>query len=98
MKNVTRSDATLILSNGELRGGSKLTLELAVKYDKPHLHIDYLKLAMFDAIANGRLWLLKVQPKTLNIAGSRASEDPRIYAIARDFLDLLFAPDTKNEA
>src|SRR5688572_30647391 len=39
--NVKSADATLILSHGELKGGSLLTLKFAEKYKKPFLHIDF---------------------------------------------------------
>lgn len=38
--NVTDSDGTLILTHGELTGGSKLTREYAHKHHKPCLHVD----------------------------------------------------------
>ena len=39
-QNVIDSDGTLIISHGRLTGGSALTLELAMKHTKPHLHLD----------------------------------------------------------
>lgn len=85
--NVRDSDATLILSHGDLNGGSKLTFELAEKYRKPCLHIDFLKINMQTAMEKTRTWLDSNDVKVLNAAGARASEDERIYEKTKDFLD-----------
>ncbi len=78
-QNVLDGDATLIVSHGKLTGGSKLTATLAQKHAKPCLHIDLQSVSM--AIASRRLvaWLTENDIKILNVAGSRASEDPEIY-------------------
>src|SRR5210317_2583040 len=39
-KNVQDGDGTLILSRGQLSGGSEYTREMAIKHDRPWLHID----------------------------------------------------------
>lgn len=89
-QNVIHSDATLILSEGELSGGSKLTFELAIAHGKPFLHVNFLKLSMPSAVRTVRLWLADIQPGTLNVAGPRASEDAGIYTVTRNFLNDLF--------
>lgn len=89
--NVKNSEATLILSHGELKGGSLLTKEFAEKYKKPFLHIDFSALPFDHAARKTRKWLDSIDYKTLNIAGSRASEDSEIYDKAKTFLQKLFA-------
>ena len=89
--NVKTSDATLILSHGELKGGSLLTLEIAEKYKKPFLHIDFSALPLEQAIEKTQKWLDSIDCKTLNVAGSRASEDSKIYEKTKNFLQKLFA-------
>ncbi|MFZ0612802.1 MAG: putative molybdenum carrier protein [Desulfobacterales bacterium] len=77
--NVVDSGGTLILTHGQPKGGSKLTVELARKHRKPHLHIDLDALrgdAGLYAIVN---WLAQNRIEVLNVAGSRAGEDPEIY-------------------
>jgi hypothetical protein len=88
--NVKNSDATLILSHGALQGGSKLTKEFAEKYRKPFLHIDFSVLTIQQAIEETSKWLDSIEYETLNIAGSRASEDAEIYAKTKEFLEKLF--------
>ena len=89
-RNVTDSDATLILSNGKLRGGSKLTRELAERLQKPHFHLDF-SCANSDQARNETLdWLSSINCPKLNVAGPRASEDPRIYDQTKRLLSKLF--------
>lgn len=89
--NIKNSDATLILSHGELKGGSLLTKEFAEKYKKPFLHIDFSALPVEQAARKTQKWLDSIDCKTLNVAGSRASEDAEIYDKAKIFLQKLFA-------
>jgi hypothetical protein len=76
--NVRDSDATLIVSHGPLAGGSLLTLQEATRIGKPVLHLDLDLLSGATASERLRSWLAVVRPGTLNVAGPRASEDPRI--------------------
>ena len=78
--NVRDSDASLIVSHGALAGGSRLTLDEATRAGKPHLHLDLDELSLPAASARLVDWLADVRPRVLNVAGPRASEDPRIAA------------------
>lgn len=89
--NVKSADVTLILSHGELKGGSLLTLEFAKKYKKPFLHIDFSALSLEQAARKTQKWLDSIECKTLNIAGARSSEDSEIYEKTKIFLQKLFA-------
>lgn len=88
--NVINSDATLILSHGEPNGGSLLTIEFAEKHQKPFLPIDFSNLSLEKAIEKMKNWLDLMSVETLNIAGSRASEDREIYEKTKYFLTKLF--------
>jgi hypothetical protein len=85
-RNVRDSDATLILSHGSLSGGSALTRELARQAGRPVLHLDLAATTATRATSRLVAWLARLQPSTLNVAGPRASEDPRIYDAARAVL------------
>jgi hypothetical protein len=76
--NVRDSDATLVVSHGPLSGGSLLTYREATRRGRPLLHLDLTALAHADAVAKLREWLRTEDPTTLNVAGPRASHDPRI--------------------
>ena len=88
--NVKNSDAVLILSHGDLKGGSLLTSEFAEKYKKPFLHIDFSALSFEQAARKMQKWLDSIDCKNLNVAGSRASEDAKIYDKTKKLLRHVF--------
>jgi hypothetical protein len=77
--NVADSDGTLIITHGELKGGSRLTAEYALKHQKPHLHINLDVLRGDDVLYAIVNWTAENHIAVLNVAGSRASEDPDLY-------------------
>ena len=86
-QNVVDSDATLILYERRLRGGTLLTQKVAVSEGKPHLCV-----AMGDdAVGAIRDWLRQWKPMALNIAGPRESSHPGIGSRAFDLLISVFA-------
>ncbi len=93
-KNIIESDGTLIISHGTLTGGSELTRKLANKHNKPFLHIDMDSMEILPAVHRFQTWLTDNGIKVLNVAGSRASEDPRIYLMTTKILELSLAPST----
>lgn len=88
--NVRYADATMIFSHGDLKGGSKLTLEMCDKHAKPRLHIDFEKTDFSQAVKKAQQFVIFSNCQTLNIAGARASEDAQIYEKVKDFLEKLF--------
>ena len=84
--NVRDSDATLIVSHGPLVGGSLLTLQEAERIGRPVLHLDLDRRSPASAGEALRRWLAEVEPSVLNVAGPRASEDPRIAFATRAVL------------
>ncbi len=89
-KNVAASDGTLILAHGQLTGGSALTKELAEKHSRPCLNIDLNIIPAFKAATLITTWIELHHIKTLNVAGPRASNDPKIYPKAKDILESAF--------
>ena len=81
--NVRNSDATLIFRHGALFGGSEYTERMARKHGKPCLHVDFDKYDADRAVRLLKTWLADTQPGVLNVAGPRASDDPRIYSEAK---------------
>jgi hypothetical protein len=86
-RNVRDSDATLLLSHGAPTGGTALTLEVAARLGRPHLHLDLDATSPSGATRLLRDWLGGVRPRTLNVAGPRASKDPEIFAASRFILE-----------
>ena len=89
--NVVSSEGTLILSHGPPEGGAKLTNELAAQFNKPRLHIDLSAIGYGEAVIKITYWLDSGSIKVLNIAGPRASEDPKIYEATLSLLRGLLA-------
>jgi hypothetical protein len=88
--NVLHSDGTLILTHGELTGGSLLTKKYAIKHKKPCLHINLISTPVFKATTDISRWIKVYNIKILNIAGSRASKDPKIYDATIKVLEAVF--------
>lgn len=76
-RNVLDSDATLILCHGELRGGTKQTLELALRHGKPHMIV---RLDRSPSMQDVIQWLGENNVRTLNVAGPRESNAPGVEA------------------
>jgi hypothetical protein len=85
--NARDSDATLILHRGPLSGGTRLTAELAARYERPVLMLDLAGDPSLDEAAE---WIRRQGIRVLNVAGPREEHAPGIYADARDFLSRLF--------
>ena len=92
-KNVIDSDGTLILCRGGLSGGTLLTREYALQYNRPYRVVD---LAEFDeetvdsAVASVADWLVEHGISVLNVAGPRESQNRGIAVAAKTFMLLLF--------
>ncbi len=86
-QNVIASDATLILYEGKLKGGTLLTRRVCRRLSKAHL------CTRFDdhTVEDVRQWLQETKPQTLNIAGPRESTSPGIFDRSLQFLLAVFA-------
>ncbi|MBU0909264.1 MAG: putative molybdenum carrier protein, partial [Proteobacteria bacterium] len=73
------SDGTAILSHDKLTGGSDLTRKMAEKHNKPWLHLDMENMSRSYATRMLQSWIIDNGIKVLNVAGPRASKDPKIY-------------------
>jgi len=78
-KNILAADGTLIFSFGPLTGGSALTEALAIRHDRPFLHVDFEVIERKQAAALVEHWLRDRRIAVVNVAGPRASNEPRIY-------------------
>lgn len=88
--NVMDADGTLILSHGELTGGSALTAQLAKKHGKPCLHVDLSRRTEFQATVDITHWLREHRVDVLNVAGPRAGNDPKIYDATVNVLEAVW--------
>lgn len=98
--NVRDADATLIFTtNGKLTGGTARTAAFAYVHQKPWLHVN---LGLLDHLPRRALviflrgWVAHLKPSVLNVAGPRASKDPKIYRMVLRILFDVFADDRKR--
>lgn len=89
-QNVIDSDATLILHEGQLRGGTLLTKRIAARLGKPVLAVRIDQPMAAETI---RHWLSATRPEVLNVAGPRGSSNPGIAERTQDLLLRVFGSD-----
>lgn len=92
-KNVSDSDATVIIYFGELEGGTKITKEFCEIDHKPFLLINAIAEPITESVDTILSFTRKYRVKVLNIAGPRASKQPEAYvytkALITHYLDRL---------
>jgi hypothetical protein len=88
-QNVIDSNGTLIISHGPLSGGSQFTQNIAIKHNKPYLHIDLNETDAFDAAKQVYKWITVNKVETLNVTGPKAGKDPYIYRATLHFMEIL---------
>jgi hypothetical protein len=88
-RNVLDSDGTLILTQGELAGGTALTRDLALRHGRPVLVVDLIE---NPPVRTARDWIESNRIATLNVAGPRESGRPGVHAAAKRFLTALLDP------
>jgi hypothetical protein len=71
---------------------------MAEKHGRPCLHIDLNKTNKFQAAQNINSWITRHRIKILNVAGSRASKDPKIYQATKSILKTMFHLSTIEES
>lgn len=86
--NVRDSDATLIINQGTLDGGTRFTVKCAEQLGKQNLCVQVNEDDSLGVISDEiRRWLRVGRFHTLNVAGPRETKRPGIYAITRELLD-----------
>lgn len=86
-QNVLDSDGTLIISRGDLTGNCALNRRFAQKNKRPLLHIDLNKQAEFQAARKIESWVRENRIAVLNVTGTKADNDSKIYQTASDILE-----------
>lgn len=92
-RNVTDSDATLILYVRRMTGGTLFTYRMTQKHSKPAYLIDLQQDADLQSV---RGWIEDGAIKILNVAGPRESSHPGITQRAQQFLCSIFDADEWN--
>jgi len=81
-RNVEIADGTLLVGN-YAEGGSRFTYEIAAQLKKPIFHV---AITSEPNVEDFRDWLVRLQIRTLNVAGNRESQSPGIGEFTRRFL------------
>ena len=92
-KNVLDSDGTLILSYGKLTGGSALIRKMAEKNSRPWHYVDLNTTNDFVAAQTISTWIVENGVGILDIAGSGAGNDPKIYKTTAKILETVLYLD-----
>ena len=78
-KNVRDSDGTLIMNHGRLTGSSKLARNIALRYDKPCLHLNLKITPTPKALPTIIDWIIRNRIEVLHVTGEKAGQDTDIY-------------------
>lgn len=89
--NVRDSDATLILSNRPLTGGTALTARIAAQSGAPILVLDVREHTLEAAAELIHEWVDSIGIQVLNVAGPRESTQPGVYDWSSQVLKLALA-------
>jgi hypothetical protein len=92
-QNVVDSDATLIVYEGRLKGGTLLTRRICQRLHKPYRCVRIDQRHQQEV----RQWLSELKPDTLNIAGPRESTSPGIFDRSMQFLLAVFASQSLSD-
>jgi len=90
-QNVLDADGTVIISHGVLTGGSALTRDFAKRHKKSWIHLNLNELSLEEASQKLLSWLESNKIKVLNVAGSKAGKDPKIYDATLHLLKISLA-------
>jgi len=93
-RNVADADATLVLNEGPLTGGTALTVQFAVRLSKPHLVLQVDQSPDWGGVARQQFaaWLAEYRVGVLNVAGPGERKRPGIYGRACEALRRLLEP------
>jgi hypothetical protein len=81
-KNVEDSDGTLIIAFGRASGGTARTIDVCRRLDRPHLIMDATSVTFEEAVCRAVRFVREEDIRRLNVAGPRASGEPRGYEYA----------------
>jgi hypothetical protein len=93
-RNVRDADGTVVITRGPAAGGSGYTLAVARRLGRPALHLDLTAQSVEAAARTLSVWLERVRPHVLNVAGPRSSQDGEIHALVRSLLVHALRPAT----
>ncbi|MCB1859189.1 MAG: putative molybdenum carrier protein [Gammaproteobacteria bacterium] len=96
MKNLEDSDGTLIIYFESLSGGTEQTLAGCIERKRPYLLLDGSEIGVDRAVARVRRFLDDYHVRVLNVAGPRASGEPRAYGYAFSIVSAVVLPSPQK--
>ena len=84
--NVTDSDGTVIIYFDYPSGGTKQTINFCIQENKPYVLIDAENLSIQEATRKINLFIDQNSISVLNVAGPRASGEPKAYEYAKNLI------------
>lgn len=89
-QNVLYANGTVIFSHGKLVD-EMASMETMVKLNsRPLLHVDFDRMGVFEAAQLVYVWIREHKIKILNVTGTVAGKDPKIYDKTVDALETAF--------
>jgi hypothetical protein len=89
-QNVLYANGTVIFSHGKLVE-EMASIEMMVKLNsRPLLHVDFTRMGVFEAAQLIYVWIREHKIKILNVAGTVAGKDSKIYHKTVDALETAF--------
>jgi hypothetical protein len=97
-KNVEDSDGTLVITFGRASGGTARTIDCCKRLGRPHLIIDASSLPLEEAVRDAQRFIGDEGVGRLNVAGPRASGEPRAHGYAYRLVRELCLQAQRNPA
>ncbi len=94
-RNIVESDATLIISEGKLSGGTLLTANYAKQIGRPVFIFELSPFFIDNTFEDLLDFLEAYHVQTLNVAGPRASQSDKAYENSNHIVKLLIRKATK---
>ncbi|MFC1885663.1 YpsA SLOG family protein [Thermodesulfobacteriota bacterium] len=96
-QHIIASDGTLIMSHGSIAQTVGAVQDCAQKYNRPFIHINLDKIQAFKASRMITSWIRNEKIEILNVTGSDAGDDPKIYQKTRDIIESVYHLDLIDE-
>jgi len=97
-KNVEDSDGTLIVTFGPASGGTAHTIEVCERLARPHLIVDAASTMLEEAASRAVRFVTEEGVAQLNVAGPRASGEPRAHEYAYSLVRELYREFCASQA
>jgi hypothetical protein len=89
-QNIFDADGTLILSHGRMSRRIGTIRDMAESLTRPWLHSDLKVTGAFEVALTLNEWVIENGVSILNVAGSRASSDPKLQRATSDLLEAFY--------